>query len=144
MNHSPLYITRDDHALLRLLLNTALRSGSTPALEKLRVELDRATLLDPAAIPTDVVTMGARVQFEDIYSGEIEEYTLTFPDQADISAGRLSVLAPVGAALLGYREGSIVEWPTPGGIRRLKIHRVTPPRESSAALAAATAYIPWR
>lgn len=141
---TPLYITRDDHAVLRLLLNASLRSGATPALEKLRAELDRATLLDPAAMPPGIVTMGARVQFEDLYSGEIEEYTLTFPDRADIGAGRLSILAPVGIALLGYREGSIVEWPTPGGLRRLKIHRVTPRGETSAALAAPAAYIPWR
>jgi regulator of nucleoside diphosphate kinase len=144
MTHTPLYITRDDHAVLRLLLNASLRSGTTPALEKLRAELDRATLLDPAAMPPDVVTMGARVQFEDLYSGEIEEYTLTFPDQADIGAGRLSILAPVGIALLGYREGNIVEWPTPGGIRRLQIHRVIPRGDTSAALAATSAYIPWR
>ncbi|HWA26093.1 MAG TPA: GreA/GreB family elongation factor [Lacunisphaera sp.] len=144
MNPIPFYITREDHALVRLLLNAAHRSGATPALERLRSELDHATLLDSAAIPPDVVTLGACVQFEDLYSGEIEEYTLTLPDQADIAAGRLSVLAPVGTALLGYREGCIVEWPTPGGIRRLKIHRVTPRDTVSAGDTAAVAYIPWR
>jgi len=144
MNPTPLYITREDHALIRLLLNTVPKSGATPALERLRVELDHATLLDSAAIPPDVVTLGARVQFEDLYSGEIEEYILTLPDQADIAAGRLSILAPVGAALLGYREASIVEWPTPGGIRRLKIHRVTPRVMVSAPADAALAFIPWR
>lgn len=71
--------------------------------------------------------MGSLVRFEDLYTGEIEEYTLTFPDQADVATGRLSILAPVGTALLGFREGSIVDWPTPGGIRRLKIHHVAQP-----------------
>ncbi|MDQ5977944.1 MAG: regulator of nucleoside diphosphate kinase [Verrucomicrobiota bacterium] len=76
--------------------------------------------------------MGSLVRFEDLYTGEIEEYTLTFPDQADVATGRLSILAPVGTALLGFREGSIVDWPTPGGIRRLKIHRVSQPALAGA------------
>jgi regulator of nucleoside diphosphate kinase len=129
MNPSLLYITRNDHHRLSLLLNAALRTGPSAALEKLRGELDRATLLDPAAIPADIVTMGSRVQIEDLGTNEVEEYLLVYPDQANIAEGRLSVLAPVGTALLGFRAGAIVDWPTPGGIRRLRLHRVTPPRE---------------
>jgi regulator of nucleoside diphosphate kinase len=129
MTSSPLYISRDDHVRLRLLVSTALRSQSSATLEKLRGELDRATILNPGALPSDVVGMGARVRFEDLRTNEIEEYTLTFPERADVSEGRLSILAPVGTALLGYREGDVVDWSTPGGVRRLKIHRVTPPHE---------------
>lgn len=132
MNHSPLYITRDDHNRLSLLVTATLRSHPSAALEKLRGELARATVIDPAALPADIVAMGSRVRFEDLYSGETEEYLLTYPDQADIGEGRLSILAPVGTALIGYREGDIVDWPTPGGIRRLKIHGVTPPTEAPA------------
>ncbi len=127
MNPTPLYITRDDHNRLHLLINAALRTKRSAALEKLRGELDRAVVIDPAALPPDIVAMGSRVKIEDLYTGEIEEYTLTYPDRADIAAGRLSILAPIGTALIGFREGSIVDWPTPGGIRRLKIHRVTQP-----------------
>lgn len=127
MNPAPLYITRDDHNRLHLLINAALRTNRSAALEKLRGELDRAVVIDPAALPPDIVAMGSRVKIEDLHTGEIEEYTLTYPDQADVAAGRLSILAPVGTALLGFREGRIVDWPTPGGIRRLKIHRVTQP-----------------
>jgi regulator of nucleoside diphosphate kinase len=134
MNPSPLYLTRDDHSRLRLLVGAALRSGPSIALEKLRGELERATVIDPAALPAGVVTMGARVKFEDLYSGEIEEYTLSYPEHSDISAGRLSILTPIGTALIGYRTGDIVEWPTPGGIRRLRIHEVTPGSGAPAAL----------
>lgn len=129
----PLYISRNDYTQLRLFLDAALRSRAHPALEKLRAELDRATIIDPVALPQDVVTMDSRVQFEDLATGEIEEYTLTFPESADINEGRLSILAPIGTALLGYRTGAIVDWPTPGGIRRLKIHRVTPRHEVATA-----------
>jgi regulator of nucleoside diphosphate kinase len=126
MTTSPFYITRDDHAKIRLLLTAALRSGANVALEKLRGELDRATIIDPAAVPADLITLGSRVEFEDLGTNEIEAYILTMPDQANVGEGRLSILAPVGTALIGYRAGDIVDWPTPGGVRRLRICSVTP------------------
>lgn len=124
-----------DHDLntLRFQVDAALRIDPTATLETLREKLDHAIATGSAgAPPPDEVTLGSVVRFEDIYTGEIEECTLTLPDQADIGACRLSVLSPVGAALFGAREGALVEWPTPGGIRRLKIHRVTPPVPAAA------------
>ncbi|AOS44583.1 Regulator of nucleoside diphosphate kinase [Lacunisphaera limnophila] len=130
---SPLYITRNDHTQLRLLVSALSPSGGSATIDRLRGELDRATVIDPAALPADIVSLGAHVKIEDLYTGEIEEYQLTLPEQADIGAGRLSILTPVGTALIGYRTGDIVEWPTPGGIRRLKIHAVTPRAAAAAA-----------
>src|SRR5690606_34966370 len=106
------------------------------ALQKLREELDRAAVIDPAAFPPDVVTMESTVRYEDPGTGEIEEYTLTFPDRADVEQKRLSTPAPSGTALIGCRVGDIVKWSTPGGIRQLKVRSVTP-RSSEPALAAA-------
>lgn len=136
MNHAPIYITRDDYSKLRLLLTTALHSNRSAALQKLREELDRAAVIDPVAIPPDVVTMESSVEFEDLHTSEVEEYTITFPERADVGQGRLSVLAPVGTALIGCRVGDIVSWATPGGVRQLKVRRVTPrPAEPVAASA---------
>lgn len=126
--HPPsLQRTRHDLHRLRLLVNAAVRTSTTASLEDLRNALDRAVVTESSALPPDLVTLGSFVRIEDLYTGEVEEYTLTFPDQADIGSCRLSVLSPVGIALLGSREGAIVDWPTPGGIRRLKIHRVSQP-----------------
>lgn len=127
MNPPSLHLARHDFNQLRTLVSAALGADATPALENLRAELDRAVVTEPAALPPDVVTLGSFVKIEDLYTGEVEEYTLTYPDQADIGSCRLSVLSPVGIVLLGAREGSIVDWPTPGGIRRLKIHHVSQP-----------------
>ena len=127
MNHTPIYITREDYSKLRLLLTTALHSNASAALEKLRQELDRAAVIDPAAIPSDVVTMESHVEFEDLGTNEVEDYTITFPDRANVEEKRLSILAPIGTALIGCRTGDVVSWATPGGIRQLKIRRVTPP-----------------
>ena len=132
MHPRSLHLTRHDLHRLRTLVNAAIRTSTTAALERLRDELNRAVVTEPAALPPDLVTLGSFVKIEDLYTGEIEEYTLTFPDQADIGSCRLSVLSPVGIALLGCREGAIVDWPTPGGIRRLKIHRVAQPALAGA------------
>ena len=126
MNDHPIYITRDDNSKLRLLLGAALNSNSNSALQKLREELDRAVIVDPAAIPEGVVTMDSTVAFEDLGTNEVEEYTITFPDRANVELKRLSILAPIGTALIGYRVGDVVNWSTPGGLRQLKILRVTP------------------
>ena len=134
MNNAPIYISRYDYTKLRLLLATALYSSAgNLALRNLRAELDRAVVIDPAAFPLDVVTMDSAVEFEDLATGEIEEYTVTFPERADVDAGRMSILAPIGTALIGCRVGSTVRWATPGGIRQLKIRRVTPPAATTAA-----------
>lgn len=127
MNHTPIYISRDDYAKLRLLIATALYSNASTALAKLRVELDRAAVIDPAAFPEDVVTMNSTVEFEDLGTNEIEEYTITFPEKADIDRRRISILAPIGTALIGCRVGDLVKWSTPSGIRQLKVRRVSAP-----------------
>jgi regulator of nucleoside diphosphate kinase len=126
MNQTPIYISRDDYAKLRLLLAAALHSNGNAALHELREELDRAAVIDPAVFPADVVTLESVVQYEDLGSGEIEEYTITFPERADIGKKRVSILAPIGTALIGCRTGDIVNWSTPGGIRQLKVRQVTP------------------
>jgi len=141
MNHSPLYLSRDDHAKLRRLLATSLHFPGGLALRKLREELDRATVIDPLALPDDVVAMDSTVAFEDLGSGETEEYTIVFPEEADVARNRISILAPIGTALIGCRAGDIVRWPTPGGIRKLKIRRVSAPAVEAGgapALLAAT------
>ena len=87
-------------------------------------------------LPPDVVTMGSTVRLRDLETGEEETYTLVYPDEADIEANRLSVLAPVGTALLGYRAGDVVEWPVPAGVRRFRIEEVVSRPRRAMALTA--------
>jgi regulator of nucleoside diphosphate kinase len=68
--------------------------------------------------------MECRVLLEDADTHESATYTLVQPEHADFEAGRLSVLAPIGTAILGYREGDVVEWPVPAGVRRIRILKV--------------------
>lgn len=135
MNHTPIYVSREDNSRLRLLIATALYSDKTnSSLRKLQAELDRAFILDPADVPLNAVTLNSTVEFEDLGTGEVEEYTITFPEKADIDRKKISILAPIGTALIGCRVGDIVKWSMPGGIRQLRVCRVTQPEGSKASV----------
>lgn len=81
-------------------------------------------LLDPEKIPSDVVTMNTKVRFIDINESEEFVYTIVYPEDADLTHGKLSVLAPIGTALLGYREGSELVWNVPAGLKSFRIDKI--------------------
>jgi regulator of nucleoside diphosphate kinase len=93
-------------------------------LEDLYEELEQARILDEVWITPDIVTIESEVRVRDSATGVSSDYVLVPPSQADLAAGHISVLAPLGTALLGYREGDEVEWQMPGGVRRLRIENV--------------------
>lgn len=93
-------------------------------LKRLEVELERSQPVAPDNVPGDVITMNSTVRLTDLDSGEEMTYTLVFPQEADIRQGRLSVLAPIGTAMLGYRVGDTFEWQVPDGTRRLKVEKM--------------------
>ena len=78
-------------------------------------------IVDPSELPPDVVAMNSTVWFRDLDSDEIEKYTLVYPAEADVVQDRISVLAPIGTALLGYRTSDVVQWRVPSGKRRFEI-----------------------
>ncbi|SEK65687.1 regulator of nucleoside diphosphate kinase [Kosakonia sacchari] len=89
--------------------------ASLPVADALNDELDRAQMCAPEAMPNNVVTMNSTVKFRELKSGEERVRTLVYPAQMTDSATQLSVLAPVGAALLGLRVGDSIHWQLPGG-----------------------------
>lgn len=92
--------------------------------ETLLAEMARADIVEPEQVPADVVSMNSVVKVQDEVSGEISELTLVYPRDASTTAGNVSVLAPVGSALLGLRVGQSIQWPTPAGSRRLAIRDI--------------------
>ena len=130
----PIVVTRKDRDRLRALIETARtrRRWEELHLIALADELESAEVVEPEGVPPDVVTMRSRVRVLDMVSGEQATYTICYPVEANLEAGRLSVLAPIGTALLGYREGDVVEWPVPGGVRVLKIEKLLHQPEAAA------------
>ncbi|MFH0475581.1 nucleoside diphosphate kinase regulator [Kluyvera ascorbata] len=88
---------------------------NSPVANALNDELDRAQMCAPEDMPHDVVSMNSQVRFRDLTTGEERVRTLVFPAQMTDSSTQLSVMAPVGAALLGLRTGSAIHWELPGG-----------------------------
>lgn len=129
MNASPLYFSIEDYAKLSLLASAASRPGMPGPL---RSELDRGVVVDSSALPPAAVRLGSTVDIEDLETGEVETYTLVFPERSNVDARQLSVLAPIGTAIIGCLQGAEVAWSTPGGTRRLRIRQVAQPEETSA------------
>jgi regulator of nucleoside diphosphate kinase len=119
-------ISQNDYEHLEELLSSEFTQaiGPTDYLDGLRAELELAEVVDPERVPKHVVTMNSTVRLRDLDTNELETYTLVFPEEADIANKKLSVLAPVGTAILGQRIGDVLRWRVPDGWRSLKIVRV--------------------
>jgi regulator of nucleoside diphosphate kinase len=121
-----IYITEFDVKRLTQLLQEGLSftSKDTQHLESLQKELERAHIVEPQAVPRDIVTMNSRVRLKDLNSGDERIYTLVFPTEADVTQNKISILAPVGTAMLGYRVGDKIDWPVPSGMKTFRIEEI--------------------
>ena len=121
-----IFITEDDMARLRELVRQGRMASRKDQkhLAELDEELDLAEVIEAGDVMPDVVTMHSTVRVRDVDSDTSKVYTLVFPVEADIDQERISVLAPIGTALLGFRSGDVFNWRTPGGTRRLQIEEV--------------------
>ena len=126
MRQRPIIVSERDARQLRALLRYRSEASfrDQAHLGKLKADLERAIVLRAEEMHGDVITMQSHVQVRDLANGERSNYELVFPFEADVAARKISVLAPLGTALLGFREGDEVEWQMPGGIRQLRIERV--------------------
>ncbi len=126
MTRRQIHITEFDKRRLEELIAVADQFGNKERndLSALAGEVQRAKTVTSNEIPPNVVTMNSKVRLRDMDSSEELMYTLTFPIDADVSIGAISVLAPIGTALLGYAEGDVIDWPVPDGVRHIRIEEV--------------------
>ena len=133
MSNKPIQITEFDLERLKKLLFEARYNEyrKSQYLEKLQMEIDRANVVSPKDIPGDVITMNSTVSLVDLETGEEEVYTLVFPEDADLGQRKISVLAPIGTAMLGYEVGDVFEWDVPAGKRNLRVEKIIYQPEAS-------------
>ena len=126
-----LHINELDHKRLMRLIEDALNgvTEQSNSLRSLQVELTRANVVNAEELPRDVVTMRSRVLI--MLDDEEKEITLVYPNEANLSTGKISILSPVGTAIIGYRVGDVVNWLTPGGLKRIRIKKVLYQPEAS-------------
>ena len=135
----PIHITEHDLRRIKSLIRAITEpSGSDgESLKRLTSELERASVVTADQLPADTITMNSTAELENLTNGHISTYTLVYPEMADIDEGRLSILAPLGMAMIGYRKGDEFEWPTPGGTVRIRVRRLLqgPPVEEQSGAA---------
>jgi regulator of nucleoside diphosphate kinase len=120
LNKPNIIVSSEDLKRLEVLLRSL--SDTFPEEEALRAELDRADVVTPDQMPPSVVTMNSKVRVAIQPSGKEFELTLVYSKDMDATPGKISVLAPVGSALLGLSVGQEIEWSVPGGnIIRVRI-----------------------
>lgn len=126
MNARDIWVTEFDLERLRKLLEgTRLWSSrDREHLERLDDELGRAHVVSATEIPPDVVTMNTRLRLRDLDTGKDMVFTLVFPSEADVEQSKISILAPLGTAVLGFRRGDTFEWRMPQRVRRLHVEEV--------------------
>ena len=127
VKQTDIYITKPDYERLTKLIELAREwegEANRKHLDSLEEELDRAEVVQQSEIPPDVITMRSTVRVKDMDTGEKMTYQLTFPTEANYDEGKISVLAPIGTAMLGYRRGAVIEWEVQSGVRKLKVEEV--------------------
>lgn len=136
MARKKIIITQHDHDRLEELFLSAFANAfcDKPYLNDLRGELDIAQIVEPDEVPCDVITMNSTVRLRDLKTKETETFTLVYPEEANIADGKLSILAPLGTAILGYRVGDSVRWNVPSGVGRWLVEELNfqPERDNVA------------
>lgn len=121
-----IFITNTDYErLTSLVMNVR-----TAAASHLEEELGRATVVSEEKLPFPVVVMNSTVRFRDLESGKESEVTLVYPEKANVDTGRISILAPIGIALIGLRLNEEIMWPMPNGqTRKLEVISIAPAKD---------------
>lgn len=110
-NSDKLILTQNDFQKITSLIKVS----DSEIAELLEQEMDRATVVADDELPIDVVSMNSKVTFKDMDTNKESLATLVYPQDAKIEEGKISILAPIGAALIGLRVGQFIEWPMPSG-----------------------------
>jgi regulator of nucleoside diphosphate kinase len=124
---SKIYISEFDLKRLKELIKVAEQFGDKRVLrylEELDEELDRAESMKPQEIPHDVITMNSTFRLRNADTDEEMVYTLVFPGEADSAKGKISILAPIGTAVLGCKIGDNIEWEVPAGLKRFRVEGI--------------------
>ena len=126
MEARTIHITENDELKLREAIREARKGDyrNSPYITLLRGELDRAVIVPPRQIPADVITMNSRVLLTDLSTDDRMELTLVFPEDAGKNTDNVSILAPIGTAMIGYRVGDVFDWDTPDGPVNLRVEKV--------------------
>ncbi|MFN8294206.1 MAG: nucleoside diphosphate kinase regulator [Chitinophagales bacterium] len=123
---SKLIVTRLDYARIKKSINDAkqLNTINKVEAEKLLNELSSAEIVEPEAIPADVVTMNSIVKLNFLNTNKVVQFQIVYPDKANIKENKISIFSPIATALIGYKVQDEIEWVVPAGLTKIKIEEI--------------------
>ncbi|EMY71129.1 nucleoside diphosphate kinase regulator [Leptospira vanthielii] len=115
-------VTHFDYNRLKLMISDyTKRNKMDPNTKDLLGEIERAQKVDSHSIPANFVTMNSVIELKNLNELEFQEFRLVFPEDANTEQNKISVLAPIGTAILGYKIGDVIHWKVPGGENQFQI-----------------------
>lgn len=123
---SKLIINRLDYVRIKKSINDAksFKSISSSEAEKLMNELDSARIVDPEAVPSNVVTMNSIVRLSFLNNNMQVQFQIVYPDKANLKENKISIFSPIATALIGYKVGDEIEWIVPAGLTQIRIDEI--------------------
>ena len=123
---SKLIINRLDYARIKKSISDAkqFKSITNAEAEKLLQELDAAKIVEPEAIPSNIVTMNSIVKLSFLNNDKTIQFQIVYPEQANIKENKISIFSPIATALIGYKVNDEVEWIVPAGLTRIRIDEI--------------------
>ncbi|RXK85756.1 GreA/GreB family elongation factor [Filimonas effusa] len=115
---NPVIVMEEDYQVLKGYINAGAEREDEMTLSS---ELKRAIVVNKAAFPSHAIRLGSRVSVLDLTTNKVVEFTLVMPADANMQRNKVSILTPIGAALIGFRKGEEVQWQVPGGLKRFRI-----------------------
>ncbi len=119
-------INRLDYARIKKCINDAkqFKSISAAEAEKLAQELDSAKIVEPEAIPSNVVTMNSIVELSFLNNNKQVRFQIVYPKEANVKENKISIFSPIATALIGYKVGDEIEWIVPAGLTKMRIDKI--------------------
>jgi regulator of nucleoside diphosphate kinase len=123
MKTKDIYITQHDLQRLKKLLNDLSKESHHKdfSVQELKDEMNRALVVSPKEVPENVITMNSRVLMRDVESGNDLTLWLVFPDKVDAVKNPVSILSPLGTAMIGYKVGDVFTWESPAGKKQIEV-----------------------
>lgn len=130
---SKLIVNQLDYARIKKCINDArqFKSIKKADADKLLIELDSAEIVEPRAIPSDVVTMNSIVKLSFLNSSKQVQFQIVYPEKANYKEHKISIFSPIATALIGYKVGDEIEWIVPAGLTRMIIDEIVYQPEAS-------------
>jgi len=121
-----LIINRLDYARIKKCISDAKQFNSISKAEadKLNNELDSAEIVEPDAIPSNVVTMNSIVKLSFLNNNKQVQFQIVYPDQENLKENKISIFSPIATALIGYKVGDEIEWIVPAGLTNIRIDEI--------------------